>query len=142
MNKMICAEIFGLVYQLRVSAGTERAPLLEQLCGLGLGIGISEDNLRNQREYFEQLFSSECQDAVVGAYKDVSRGMAVKPFQEATADLCALAFIQDIVATAMWKYGIDVGSTLESFARDFDRLDLESERRRLHGVATGELTGD
>jgi hypothetical protein len=137
-----CAEVFGLVYRLRISAGTERAPLLEECCGFDFGAGLSEDDLCNQREYFEKLFSNECQGAVVRAYGDISRGMASKALEEAARDLCALAFIQDIVATAMWKYDIDPGPILERFARDFDRLDVESERRRLYSSAARGISGD
>lgn len=41
-------------------------------------------------------------------------------------------FIQELGAKALWKYHIELDENIENFVRSFDRLDLESERKRLH----------
>ena len=56
-------------------------------------------------------------------------------FGESGDFLNAAVFLQDLVATAMWRYHCNVGADLERFTREFDRLDIESERRRLFDAA-------
>ena len=49
--------------------------------------------------------------------------------------LKGLSALQEIIATALWRHGCAVGKRLESFARDFDRLDVPTERERLYALA-------
>ena len=49
----------------------------------------------------------------------------------------ALAFIQEILAAALWKYNLCVNPSVEDFARDFDRIDTLAERQRIYMMATG-----
>jgi len=46
-----------------------------------------------------------------------------------------LTIMQHVVAIAMWKYELTVGEPLRGFARQFDRLDVPAERRRLYDIA-------
>jgi hypothetical protein len=96
---------------------------------------LSEDERRNERETYADLFSDECRADVEFLYQTAMREMRGKPYELSGGVLEALDFLQQVVATALWKYRSSVGETLESFAREFDRLDVEDERRRLHALA-------
>ena len=58
-----------------------------------------------------------------------------KPIGEAENELRVLAYLQNLVAVALWKHRMAPSETLEGFARQFDRLDVESETRRLYEIA-------
>ena len=78
------------------------------------------------------LFSNGCCAEVEDCFREALHRMRGKSFSESEDDLNALQFLQHVVAAEMWKHRCDTGDMLETFARDFDRLDVESERMRLH----------
>lgn len=61
--------------------------------------------------------------------------MSGVPYPQCGDFLDALAFIQEISATALWKYRQGVGDAVEDFVRNFDRLDVSDERIRLYDCA-------
>lgn len=99
---------------------------------------LSEDERRNERETYAGLFSDDCRSSVEELYWTAMREMRGQPYALAGDVVEALAFLQTTVATGLWKHRCKVGETLESFARDFDRLDVHDERKRLHTLAQTE----
>ena len=84
---------------------------------------------------YSALFTGECRLDMETLYLRLLREMRNIPYEQCEDLLEALAFLQQVVATAIWKYHHDVGKHMEAFARDFDRLDVESERMRLYEYA-------
>lgn len=131
----MCTEILATIYRARVTQGSARVPLLEEVLGLEVDVASSDDDLRNEKINFERLFHGECKAFVDGLYRDTMSRMSGKSYGESEDELCLLAYLQDLVAVALWKHNLEPGDTLEGFARQFDRLDIEAERRRLHDLA-------
>ena len=90
------------------------------------------DDRRNEAALYAALFSNGCCAEIEDCFREAMRRMRGKSFSESEDDLNALAFLQDVVAAAMWKHRCDTGDMLETFAREFDRLDVEVERIKLH----------
>jgi hypothetical protein len=61
--------------------------------------------------------------------------MKVLTFEGSEDILDGLEFIQNVGATALWKFNCDMASEMESFVREFDRLDVIGERERLYLLA-------
>jgi hypothetical protein len=106
--------------------------LIEAEVGIDARVLVTEDERRNERACYERLFSNECRAFVEVFYSDMTNRMKHGSYGEAAGPLFVLAFLQEIVATALWKYDLDVGEELTQFAREFDRLDVETERVRLY----------
>jgi hypothetical protein len=104
----------------------------EWLGGHEFQLALSDDEKRNERSIFGALFARECQLEMESLYQSAMTNIRGKTFDECDDGLNALAFLQEILATAMWKHRCKVGETLESFARKYDRLDTLEERRELH----------
>ena len=136
----MCTETLTIIYRSRAARGCARAQQLEELLGLEEDAPASEDDLRNESRNFHRLFSGECKGFVDGLYRDAMSRLSEKQYGEAEDELRVLAYLQDLVAAALWKHGLEPGETLEGFARQFDRLDVESERRRLHDLAVKEYS--
>lgn len=98
-------------------------------------VKITDDDRRNQKHYYEQLFLGEYKDAMECLYTDWMKKLATFSHIDAERLLSAMTFLQEVVATAMWKYDIKVNNEFDRFARDFDRLDIPSERIRLYQFA-------
>jgi len=96
---------------------------------------LSDDEKRNEPNTYAALFSDECRSEIEELYKAAMREMRGRSLSSSEDILEGLVFLQEIVATALWKHQCAVGSTLESFAREFDRLDVRAERERLHARA-------
>ncbi|MDX4956362.1 hypothetical protein [Delftia acidovorans] len=58
--------------------------------------------------------------------------ISICDFGESADVINGLMFLQELGAKALWKYHIELDENIENFVRSFDRLDLESERKRLH----------
>lgn len=134
----MCTETLAIIYRTQAARGCPRAQLLEEILGFEEGTTASEDDLRNERHNFQRLFSGECKGFVDGLYRDAMSRLSGKQYGEAEDELRVLAYLQNLVAAALWKHGLEPGETLEGFARQFDRLDVESERHRLHDLAVKE----
>jgi hypothetical protein len=96
---------------------------------------LLEDEQRNERQIYTDLFSGECRSCIEELYRTAMQEMRGQPYSVSGDVLEALAFLQEVVATGMWKHRCNVGEMLESFAREFDRLDVSEERKRLHDLA-------
>jgi hypothetical protein len=69
---------------------------------------------------------------VESLYQAAIMNIRGKRFDECSDGLNALSFLQEVLATAMWKHRCVIGDVLESFVRKYDRLDIPEERRKLH----------
>ena len=96
---------------------------------------ILEDDRRNLPELYKAAFASTRPLQFECLYNDAMEKLRLLPYDQSGEILDGLMFLQHVVATALWKYRCNVGQTLESFARDFDRLDSPVERQRLHQLA-------
>ncbi|QDQ25889.1 hypothetical protein FNU76_05725 [Chitinimonas arctica] len=122
-----------LIYSLSLSKARQRVSWLEN--ALGKAQSISDDDSRNEPGTYAELFAGECGEWLTRLYFELMEGMHGLPYSQCSDRIEALAFLQEIVATAMWKYGLPVSVELEAFAREFDRLDVPDERFRLYEKA-------
>lgn len=134
----MCKAHFAILYQLHLDQGFPRIALIEAEVAGDMRVAITDDDRRNAEIYYRQLFSEDCRSFIESTYASVMKKMSESSYSEAADPLLALAFLQEIVATALWKYGLDAGKELTKFAREFDRLDVETERMRLYELATSE----
>lgn len=116
----------------RTQRETRIAFIEEWLAGHDVTTEPTIDEQRNEHTVYTALFSDECRAEIEDCFREAMRRMRGKSFSESEDDLNALAFLQHVVAAAMWKHRCDTGDMLETFAREFDRLDVELERMRLH----------
>ena len=131
---IMCATCLRELYQQFVRRTGRQVAAIEQLVG-GTGTRTEQhgqDELQTSRECFAKLFSLECQSYVDQAYSGVVRVLQVQPYDSCDDAFTALEFLQELIATALWKYELAVPQNQESFAREYDRLDTELERRRLY----------
>ena len=95
-------------------------------------LDLSIDDTRNEPSVYRELFSDECRAELEEFYSDAMSSLRGSTLVGGRDGLNALAFLQEVVGRAMWKYGCTAGPLLESFARKYDRLDTLGEKRRLH----------
>jgi hypothetical protein len=93
---------------------------------------FSEDLLRNKPAMYEELFSPRCNGYVLELLGKLMAEMKVLRFEESGGVLDGLEFVQGVGATALWKYNCSLDLNIESFVREFDRLDVIDERKRLY----------
>lgn len=129
-------QILLLVYRLFLSEGRgKRINWIEQYLGFNGSVGLSADDRRNEPSAYEAIFSEEHRAKLEQLQLKLLNEMNGVPYQQCGDVLEALAFIQEISATALWKYHQSVGAMTEEFVRDFDRLDVSDERVRLYESA-------
>ena len=132
----MCRKSLLILYKSFISRNGIRVPLIEQWVSFeNEDERVYCDEKRNEPETYSILFSDECRASVENLFLKVMWELRGQPYERCKSILEALAFLQEIVATALWKYNCSVGATLEMFAREFDRLDLQVERERLHAQA-------
>ena len=125
-------QILLLIYRLFLHGGGRKIDWMEQYLGYDGRVALSSDDLMNEPSMYEAIFSEEHRPKVEQLYLGLLNEMDRTPYQQCGNMLEALAFIQGISATALWKYRKNVGSVIEEFVRDFDRLDVSDERVRLY----------
>lgn len=132
----MCKKQLALLYALFIERTSNRIAFIERHLPQFADLGrLSEDDRRNQPEVYRIAFSKSCRPYVEALYLEAMTALTTVPFEQSVDTLNGLAFVQEVSAAAMWRYNCDVGRVLEAFAREFDRLDLESERRRLYARA-------
>lgn len=111
------------VYENYISQGGEKSLLVEKYINhIDIKFYKSEDLLQN-------LFGG---NHIKLLFNEALRIISKENFENSIDAINCLKFIQDIGSMAMWKYNIKVDNDLEDFIRDFDRLDVEFERKRLY----------
>ena len=129
----MCEQYLHVVYRAFVIRTGLRVAFIEQAISFWSDPQpLSEDEKRNEAEIYTALFSDECRSYVEELYKKAMCDMRGLPYASSRDILEGLAFLHEVVARALWKHHCLVGESLESFAREFDRLDVDSERERLH----------
>lgn len=129
-------QILLLVYRLFLSeGGRKKINWIEQYLGFDGSVALSSDDKRNEPGAYEAIFSEEHRAKLEQLHLKLLNEMNGVPYQQCGDVLEALAFIQEISATALWKYHQSVGTMNEEFVRDFDRLDVSDERVRLYESA-------
>ncbi|MEX5573764.1 hypothetical protein Q1J52_12620 [Pseudomonas lijiangensis] len=125
-----------IIYFLFVHQSGRRISILESYINYIDGeLAFSEDFLRNEHEMYEELFSLECKGHVLDLLEKLMAEMKVLRFEESGDVLDGLEFVQNVGATALWKFNCSLDSEVESFVRGFDRLDVFEERERLYSLA-------
>ena len=121
------------IYRLHVARGGARHGDIERHLCLNAPVApVSVDDQRNEPSTFEELFSGDGIRYLEALYQRLMWQMQGVPFAETSETLGALSFLQVVLATALWRYRLSVGPTLDTFARQYDRLDTEVMRRKLH----------
>jgi hypothetical protein len=122
------------IYALYLADGWTRVPVIEQRLDIIRPDDLSIDDRRNARDYYYRLVSNYSTElhALFHCLLDDMRSLS---FRHASGLVDALMFMQNIFATALWRYELVIGEELETFTRCFDRLDVTSERRRLYDEA-------
>lgn len=128
----MCADCLSVIYRMYVERGGARVPYIEELPGLDITTALRADDWRDEAATYGKLFGEKCENFCKGLFDELREEIANKQFSEAGGALDALQFLQQILATAIWKYSVDPGDHLSDFARDFDRLDVRSEKLRLY----------
>ena len=96
---------------------------------------VLDDEHRNEPMLYAALFSTECRPFFENVFETAMGLMRGRSFADCDDALEGLAFLQEVAATALWRYRCVIGDTLSSFAREFDRLDVPGERKRLYARA-------
>ncbi|MEE4790908.1 hypothetical protein V2K52_25690 [Pseudomonas alliivorans] len=125
-----------IIYLLFVRKNERRLSVLEAWINYIDGdLVFSEDFLRNEPEMYEELFSLKCKGYVLGLLEKLMAEMKGLRFEESERVLDGLEFVQNVGATALWKFNCNLDAELRSFVREFDRLDSVEERKRLYSLA-------
>jgi len=95
----------------------------------------SVDDHRNEPRTYASLFSEECRHTVDELLRLAMMQMRGATYAQSEDALECLSFLQEVISTAMWIHRCTVGQQLGSFARDYERLDLQEERKRIHAQA-------
>lgn len=86
---------------------------------------------RSLPEIYALLFDGDRQEHIateIGGFLEVLKKRVRDPQDSLFNEI---EFLQQVVSTALWKYGIQIKPELESFLREFDRIDDEIERLRI-----------
>ena len=126
----MCIHDLRLAYRFYLEGVDPRSEFVERVLGFDPAAGaLSEDDNRNKHSIFARLSSPDCQSQIERLYSDAIKAMLGIPFDQCDDLLNALAFVQAVVAMALWKYDCRVSPVLESFASAFDRwTSLQSDR--------------
>lgn len=131
-----CTQSISVLYRtFRVRSGVHSQLAAGWMHGHDILSPITTDEERNERSEYIELFSTQCRAEVEIMYRAAMTQLRADSFQNSTDALNALMFLQETIATALWKYHCEVGAELEGFARTHDRLETLDERRRLHSDA-------
>jgi hypothetical protein len=127
-------DILRQLYSLNLHEGSSPIVTIERYLQMTKPVDMSDDLRRNEPNLYKTLF-------VIGGsgleqfFHRLLLDMKNRPFASTLDTIVALSFIQLVVAKALWKYHLSVAPSLEAFARNFDRLDIPAERRRLYEFA-------
>lgn len=125
-----------LVYRRCIAEGGPKSDWIAQYLEFdGSNTSLSHDDSLNEPRVYDALFSEEGKHDMAQLFLDLLQKMNGIPYEHCTDVLDALAVFQYVAALALWKYHKDVGKPIESFTREFDRIDVQNERIRLYELA-------
>lgn len=125
-------QILLLIYRLFLHGGGKKIIWMEQYLGYKNKVKLSSDDIKNESFAYASVFLENNRITLEKIYIKLKSEMNGIPYKQCEEILDALEFIQQISATAMWKYNQNVGVMIEEFVRNFDRLDVPKERIRLY----------
>ena len=130
----MCFELIRKLYQQSVDQGMGPAPPLDYMLN---GAEVhSEVPVDYAEEYlYKDLFDEACREALDHVYAELIFQLKKRTKDDISDLISALSFVQLVAARAMWKYNLQISSAMENFARDFERLDVDSECERLYYLA-------
>ncbi len=91
----------------------------------------------DERRLYHEAFSPTCQGETQRLYEICLNKLRGVPLVESLEAIEALAVLQELFATALWKHGCVLADPVDEFTRRFDRLDLPEEQERLHRRVQG-----
>lgn len=98
----------------------------------GEDCSLSLDDRLNIEDNYRSLFTEPGPSSVETLYRNLLLSLRDVPYKSCADMLYGFQFLQVVLATALWKYKLSTGDALENFAREYDRLDVEEEKRRLY----------
>ena len=122
-------------YRSLLEGGGQRSSWLENYLGDDVLAPSSFDDARNLSDVYTAIFSAKFRPSMEELQISLLKEMQEVSFEQSGAILDALACLQQMAATGLWKYHQDVGKPIEAFTRNFDRLDVSGERARLYEYA-------
>lgn len=129
-----CIEALRQAYERVVARRGERSEFIEGFISCARG-GIGVDPGSGGRASFAELFSLECRSLLEQIYNEALERMRRQSFGASAQTLVGLDHLQELIAVALWRHGLEVGELLDTFAREYDRLDVEEVRLRLYRLA-------
>lgn len=120
------------IYRLFLNRGGRKINWMEKWLGFDDVAPVSDDDKMNESNTYAVIFSDEHRQEMEQIFQYIINNMKGLSYIQCEDSLEALAFIQEISATGLWKYHQNVGTKIEKFIRDFDRLDVPTERIRLY----------
>ena len=130
-----CGLHFAAIYNFYLDRGFEACASLECY----LYSGSPPDGAYSEAECYNLLFGSSCQDYVYDVYCDLLKELKNDPKGEMSELLDALSCLQTICSIALWTFRCNLRPELDYFTREFDRLDMQSERLRLLKFSMSEV---
>jgi len=124
-----------VVYCLLLKRGENRVPWIERFLKFDNAYQTSIDDARNEPNIFEQIFSTESVVEFEHIYKLLLREIDGVPYSKCGDQFEAFKFIQLVSSKAIYQYRINIGSLLEKFVIEFDRLDVNDDCNRLYESA-------
>ena len=135
----MCLMILSEIYIMNIQNGGRKNFILEKYFFNKYLLEYKKNHTtypsHKEEDLFLLFFNEECLFVLDELYEYLMNQMSNKNYEDCFDVIEALEFIQFICAKAMWKYHLKINETLEDFTRDFDRLDLVSEKIRLYNIA-------
>ncbi len=128
-------EDLQLVYLLFFDRTARKVNWLERYLGITSLIALSDDERMSELHAYRDIFSADCRPCIEQLYAKLLDELKTVSYDQSGEIIEALAFVQEISATALWKYHLEIGQRVEKFVKDFDRLDVSTERIRLYEFA-------
>jgi hypothetical protein len=131
--RMSSLDTFRKIYGLAVHRNGSRVPVMETYLGLDAPGHVSADDLRNEPALYREL-AQDAHSILEDCLQWLLRELRDLRYEEAEGVLDGIAFLQAVSGDVLWRYNAPLSVALEGFVREFDRLDVDSERRRLYAV--------
>jgi hypothetical protein len=126
-----CARHLMVAYRAYLAHGFSKSAMVDSLVG---DIEIFDENI-SENDALKAIFSHSCCGYMLDLFVICLHDLAKSDNIDKTYYLEALECLQTIFSTALWVSKAELPPLIESFTRDFDRLDMLSEQERLIEVA-------
>ncbi len=131
-----CRQLISVLHRMfRVRTGIHSQLAEEWMQGHDTQSPLKRDEECSESAVYHELLSPPCSAEVEAMYRAAMTQLRMATLEQSADALNALMFLQEVVATALWKFNCAVSKELEGFARSYDRLDTHEDRKRLHSEA-------